>query len=101
MEDLFITTLFLLIFFTPLAIMETIQDYKESQKPKVIRHKYNTVYNWFYNQYAKEYNTGVNIPDFMNRQLIKKAHEKAVYIAQSGKLNSFYRQIQRNANNVY
>lgn len=94
MEDLFITTAFLLIFFTPMWIMETIHNYIESRKPKVKRHKYDTVYNWFYNQLAKEYNTGVNIPDFMNRQLIAKAHAKAVYVAQSGKLNSVYRKIK-------
>lgn len=94
MEDLLIITVFLLIFFTPMLIMEIIHNYMESRKPKVKQHRYDTVYNWFYNQLAKEHNTGINIPDFMNRQLIAKAHAKAVYIAQSGKLNSMYRKIK-------
>lgn len=104
MEDLLIITAFLLIFFTPMWIMEQIAKYRETnrhcegvspwQSTGEKRHKYDTVYNWFYNQLAKEHNTGINIPDFMNRQLIAKAHAKAVYIAQSGKLNSMYRKIK-------
>lgn len=95
MEDLLITTIFLIILFTPIAIAEWIKNLKNNKKPAVIRQHYDTVYNWFYNQYAKQLAGNVNIPDFMNRELIKKAHEKAVYIAQSGKLNQAYRQIQR------
>lgn len=95
MEDLLITTIFLLIIFTPMAIAERIKELKNNKKPAVIRRRYDTVYNWFYIQYAKELAGSINIPDFMNRELIKKAHAKAVYIAQSGKLNQAYRQIQR------
>lgn len=95
MEDLLITTIFLLVMFTPVVIAIWIKELKTSKKPSVIRHRYDTVYNWFYNQYAKELTGSVNLPDFMNRELMKKAHEKAVYIAQSGKLNQAYRQILR------
>lgn len=83
-----------------MAIAEWITNLKRNKKPEVIRHRYDTVYNWFYNQYAKELANGLNIPDFMNRELIKKAHAKAVYIAQSGKLNQAYRQIKRAAKYV-
>lgn len=101
MEDLLITTVFITVIFAPMIILEAIKKHKQNRQPSVIRHRYDTVYNWFYQQYAKqlEYD-GINVPDFMNRDIIKKAHDKAVYIAQSGKLNKAYRQIKR-LNNVY
>ena len=101
MDDILMTLAFVLIIFSPMAVLELIKQHKRNKQPSVIRHRYNMVYNWFYQQYANQLaNDGVNVPNFMNRSIIKKAHEKAVYIAQSGKLNKAYKQIRR-FNNVY
>ncbi len=93
MEDLLITTIFLLILFTPMAIAKWVKECRENKKPAVVRKHYDVVYNWFYNQYAQQYEN--ELPDFMNREIISSAHAKAVEIAQSGKLYKVYRQIQR------
>ncbi len=96
METLQIATAFILVIFAPMAIAELIKTRKENKKPTVIRHRYDTVYNWFYQQYANECSDGINIPHFMNREIMAKSHAKAVEIAQSGKLHKVYNQIMRN-----
>ncbi|MCM1003615.1 MAG: hypothetical protein NC408_04665 [Candidatus Gastranaerophilales bacterium] len=93
MEDLLITTIFVLAIAAPMAIAEHIKQSRENKKPAVMRRHYDTVYNWFYNQYAQRY--GNELPDFMNRRIISSAHAKAVEIAQSGKLYKVYMQIKR------
>lgn len=76
MEDLLIIIIFLSIMFIPYTITMWISEHKQNKKPAVIRKKYDTVYNWFLQQYALEYKEGLNVPPFMNHELIKKAMQK-------------------------